>query len=133
MPSSIREACSPVSCTPTLELLSRLFESSAPLTWRSPPLDMVFRWSRVRVSRKTTSSRCHSFVRLIVGADSGVIGFRAWVRAFLRAPVPIVFLPGGLHLRTIPGHRKVNSVDIGTADKVCVAALALLVQLAGIA
>ena len=59
------------------------------------------------------------------GRDSGVIGFRAWVRAFCRAGVPIVFLPGGLHLPTIPPHRKVNSVDLGTADKVCVAALAL--------
>jgi predicted butyrate kinase (DUF1464 family) len=59
------------------------------------------------------------------GHESGVIGFRAWVRAFRRAAVPIVFLPGGLHLPTIPPHRKVNSIDIGTADKVCVAALAL--------
>jgi predicted butyrate kinase (DUF1464 family) len=59
------------------------------------------------------------------GNDSGVVGFRAWVRSFLRAGVPTVFLPGGLHLPTIPPHRKVNSIDIGTADKVCVAALAL--------
>ena len=59
------------------------------------------------------------------GHDSGVIGFRAWVRAFLRSGVSIIFLPGGLHLPTIPPHRKVNSVDLGTADKVCVAALAL--------
>ncbi len=67
-----------------------------------------------------------SLVRLADrGRESGVIGFRAWVRAFCRTDVPIVFLPGGLHLPTIPPHRKVNSVDIGTADKVCVAALAL--------
>ena len=39
--------------------------------------------------------------------------------------MPLVFLPGGLHLPTIPAHRKVNSVDLGTADKVGVAALAL--------
>ena len=62
------------------------------------------------------------------GHDSGVIGFRAWVRAFLRSGVSIIFLPGGLHLPTIPPHRKVNSVDLGTADKVCVAALARLVR-----
>jgi predicted butyrate kinase (DUF1464 family) len=39
--------------------------------------------------------------------------------------VPLLFLPGGFHLPTIPPHRKVNSIDLGTADKVCVAALAL--------
>jgi predicted butyrate kinase (DUF1464 family) len=59
------------------------------------------------------------------GRESGVAGFRAWVRAFLRSGTPLVFLPGGLHLATIPAHRKVNTVDVGTADKVAVAALAL--------
>jgi predicted butyrate kinase (DUF1464 family) len=59
------------------------------------------------------------------GRESGVIGFRAWVRAFLRSKAPVVFLPGGLHLPTIPAHRKANAVDVGTADKVAVAALAL--------
>jgi predicted butyrate kinase (DUF1464 family) len=57
--------------------------------------------------------------------ESGVVGFRAWVRAFVRTHQPIVFLPGGFHLPTIPPHRKVNSVDLGTPDKICVAALAL--------
>ncbi len=59
------------------------------------------------------------------GRDSGVIGFRAWVRAFVGSGAPLVFLPGCLHLPTIPAHRKVNAVDLGTADKVAVAALAL--------
>jgi predicted butyrate kinase (DUF1464 family) len=59
------------------------------------------------------------------GRDSGVIGFRSWVRSFVRSGAPLVFLPGGLHLATIPAHRKVGAVDLGTADKVAVAALAL--------
>lgn len=59
------------------------------------------------------------------GRDAGVIGFRAWVRAFVRSGVPLVFLPGGYHLPSIPAHRKFGSVDLGTADKVAVAALAL--------
>jgi predicted butyrate kinase (DUF1464 family) len=59
------------------------------------------------------------------GRDQGVIGFRSWVRAFLRSGAPLVFLPGGWHLPTIPAHRKANSVDVGTADKLCVTALAL--------
>ena len=59
------------------------------------------------------------------GTDSGVIGFRSWVRAFLASGVPTVFLPGGIHLPTIPPHRKANGIDLGTADKVAVVALAI--------
>lgn len=59
------------------------------------------------------------------GRDSGVIGFRSWVRAFVRSGAPLVFLPGGFHLPTIPAHRKAGCIDLGTADKVAVAALAL--------
>jgi predicted butyrate kinase (DUF1464 family) len=59
------------------------------------------------------------------GRDSGVVGFRAWVRAFVRSGRPLVFLPGGFHLPTIPAYRKANALDLGTADKVAVAALAL--------
>lgn len=59
------------------------------------------------------------------GRDSGVIGFRSWVRAFVGSGAPLVFLPGGFHLPTIPAHRKAGAIDLGTADKVAVAALAL--------
>src|SRR5215470_5800872 len=37
--------------------------------------------------------------------------------------LPAVLLPGVVHLDSVPAHRKVNRVDMGTADKVCVAAL----------
>ena len=36
-----------------------------------------------------------------------------------------MFLPGVVHLATVPAHRKVNRIDMGTADKVCVAALGI--------
>lgn len=62
------------------------------------------------------------------GRAMGVIGFRGWVRALLATGVSAVFLPGGIHLPTIPPHRKVNAIDLGTADKVAVAALALHVH-----
>jgi predicted butyrate kinase (DUF1464 family) len=59
------------------------------------------------------------------GQDGGIIGFRAWVRALAASGLPVVFLPGGIHLATVPAHRKANTIDLGTADKVAVAALAL--------
>ncbi len=59
------------------------------------------------------------------GSGVGLIGFRAWVRALAASALPVVFLPGGIHLPTIPAHRKLNTIDMATPDKVAVAALAL--------
>jgi predicted butyrate kinase (DUF1464 family) len=55
----------------------------------------------------------------------GVLGFSAVVRALQESRLPIVFLPGAIHLPTVPAHRKINRVDLGSADKLAVAALAL--------
>ena len=43
---------------------------------------------------------------------SGVVGFRAGCRAFLRAGVPTISLPGGLHLRTIPPQLSMVSAEL---------------------
>jgi predicted butyrate kinase (DUF1464 family) len=59
------------------------------------------------------------------GGDLGVLGFRSFVRAIVATGHPSVFLPGLIHLPSVPGHRKVNTIDLGTPDKLCVAALAL--------
>jgi predicted butyrate kinase (DUF1464 family) len=58
----------------------------------------------------------------------GIAGMRSIVRALLAARLPLVFGPGAIHLPTVPAHRKWNRVDIGTADKVASAALAIADQ-----
>lgn len=55
----------------------------------------------------------------------GVRGLKGHIRTILASGVPVVFLPGGIHLPTIPAHRKLNAMDMGTPDKLCVVALAL--------
>jgi predicted butyrate kinase (DUF1464 family) len=65
------------------------------------------------------------------GRERGVIGFRSCVRVLAGSGLPLVFLPGGIHLPTIPVHRKLNSIDMGTADKVAVAALAARIDSTG--
>ncbi len=106
-------------------LLARLFETWAPISLVAAPSGYG-----LPLVHGESLSEDHLEQMSLVRPDDrdremGVIGFRAWVRAFQSSGVPIIFLPGGLHLPTIPAHRKVNSIDVGTADKVCVAALAL--------
>jgi predicted butyrate kinase (DUF1464 family) len=55
----------------------------------------------------------------------GVLGFSSVLRALRASELPVVVLPGVIHLPTVPAHRKINRIDLGTADKLCVAALAL--------
>ena len=62
------------------------------------------------------------------GARAGVGGLRAMVRALIGAGLPLVFGPGAIPLPTVPDHRKWNRIDLGTADKVCSAALCIVDQ-----
>ncbi len=58
--------------------------------------------------------------------DTGGIGrLRSFARQMAASGLPVVFVPGVVHLDTVPAHRKINRVDLGTADKVCAAALAV--------
>jgi predicted butyrate kinase (DUF1464 family) len=47
------------------------------------------------------------------------------MRALGRLEVPVVFTPGVVHLTSVPAHRKVNRIDMGTADKLCAVVLAI--------
>src|SRR5260370_32774507 len=59
------------------------------------------------------------------GESGGIAGLGALVRALARSTLPVVLTPGVVHLASVPAHRKVNRVDMGTAEKVCTTALAI--------
>jgi predicted butyrate kinase (DUF1464 family) len=61
-------------------------------------------------------------------ADAGVGGMRSLLRALAGSGLPVVFGPGVIHLPSVPPHRKYNRIDMGTADKVCAAAYAIVDQ-----
>jgi predicted butyrate kinase (DUF1464 family) len=61
-------------------------------------------------------------------ADAGVGGMRSLLRALAGNGLPVVFGPGVIHLPSVPPHRKYNRIDMGTADKVCAAAYAIVDQ-----
>ena len=62
------------------------------------------------------------------GARAGIGGMRAMIRALIGAGLPLVFGPGAIHLPTVPEYRKWNRIDLGTADKICSAALCIADQ-----
>jgi len=52
-------------------------------------------------------------------------GIRMVIRLMQTEGFPVYFTPGVIHLPTVPAFRKANKMDMGTADKVCCAALAI--------
>lgn len=59
------------------------------------------------------------------GESGGIGGLRALTRHLATRGLPLIFLPGVIHLDTVPAHRKLNRVDLGTADKLCATALGI--------
>jgi predicted butyrate kinase (DUF1464 family) len=55
----------------------------------------------------------------------GIGGLSRLARLLAATGLPVVFTPGVIHLPTVPVHRKLNRVDLGTADKVAAAALGI--------
>ncbi len=62
------------------------------------------------------------------GAGVGITGMRTLMRELARSGLPVVFGPGVIHLPSVPRHRKYNRIDLGTADKVCSVAYAIVDQ-----
>lgn len=59
------------------------------------------------------------------GQDAIVGGMHRLLQALKQSTLPVFFAPAVIHLDTVPAHRKVNRIDMGTADKLCAAALGI--------
>jgi predicted butyrate kinase (DUF1464 family) len=74
-----------------------------------------------------------SALMMLVRADEstatvGIGGMKGLIRRLIATGAPLIFTPGVIHLPTVPSYRKANRIDMGTADKVCSAALAIVEQ-----
>src|SRR6266536_772284 len=96
---------------------------------RDAPLDLVAGPSGYGLPLTAVRDLTETDLRLAYmaakGESGGIGGLRALMRALKPAPFPIVLTPGVIHLASVPPHRKVNRVDMGTADKVCACVLAV--------
>lgn len=93
------------------------------------PLDVVAGPSGyglpLRRARDLTETDLRLAYLAMDGEAGGIGGLRSLARALAASELPVMFTPGVIHLGTVPEHRKVNRVDMGTADKVCATALAV--------
>lgn len=116
---------------PTVEALAdpSLMVSILADAHRAAPLDMVAGPSGYGLPMTEVHRLSDDDIRLaylaVDGEAGGIGGLRALIRALAELPISIVLTPGVIHLASVPAYRKVNRVDMGTADKLCVAALAI--------
>lgn len=96
---------------------------------KAAPLDLVAGPSGYGLPLTAAGDLTDTDVRLAYlaaeGEPGGIGGLRSLVRTLARSSIPVVLTPGVVHLESVPPHRKMNRVDMGTADKVCAAALAI--------
>ena len=103
-------------------ILISLLESLAPLELVIGPSGYGL---PLKAARDLTDTDLRLAFLAASGEPGGIGGLRALVRALGASGLPVMLTPGVIHLQSVPVHRKVNRVDMGTADKVCAAALAI--------
>jgi predicted butyrate kinase (DUF1464 family) len=95
----------------------------------SSPVDLVAGPSGYGLPLKKLRDVTETELRLAClaprGEGGGIGGLASLMRALAQVSVPVVVTPGVVQLATVPPHRKINRVDMGTADKVCAVALAV--------
>ena len=96
---------------------------------RASPLDLVVGPSGYGLPLTKARDLTESDIRLAClaprGESGGIGGLSALMRALATSSAPVVMTPGVVHLVSVPAHRKINRVDMGTADKVCAVVLAI--------
>jgi predicted butyrate kinase (DUF1464 family) len=118
---------------PTAEALS---DSAAFIDWltASGPPELVVGPSGyglpLRPAREATEDDLRLAFLVPDGESGGIGGLRGLARKLAASALPVVYVPGVIHLDTVPGHRKLNRVDLGTADKLCAAVLGIHEQCA---
>jgi len=63
--------------------------------------------------------------------DIGIMVYSAMTQTAIemkRRGWPVCYIPGTIQLPTVPTHRKINKLDIGTVDKMCICALGVYDQ-----
>lgn len=58
-----------------------------------------------------------------------LLGLGSILRLIKEENIPAIIVPGVKHMETIPRHRKINKIDMGTADKLCTSVVGIRDQM----
>lgn len=112
-----------ISASP--RLLLDLLQEAAPLDMIVGPSGYGLPW----IAAKDLGPREVNLLLLSEERDSGrdavIGGMRGLLDLLKSSGLPVFFCPSVIHLPTVPPHRKVNRIDMGTADKLCAVALGI--------
>jgi predicted butyrate kinase (DUF1464 family) len=106
-------------------------EALAHLLMRARPLDLVVGPSGYGLPLKHISELTDDdlFQSVLVRPDDVeipvLVGLTRAVKKLKNTGLNIIFIPGVVQLPTVPEYRKINAIDMGTADKLCCAVLAV--------
>ena len=92
------------------------------------PLDMIVGPSGYGIPTKSIKDMTEDDIGRMIPLDTKVAvneGIKNALIEMKRREMPVYFTPGVIHLATVPSYRKWNKFDMGTADKVCCAALGI--------
>ncbi|MFC1909840.1 DUF1464 family protein [Chloroflexota bacterium] len=92
------------------------------------PLDMISGPSSYGMPVTPIRDMTDKDMNMMVPDDKSIPlydGIRMVLKLMQKEELPVWFTPGVIHLSTVPSFRKANKIDMGTADKVCIAALAI--------
>lgn len=93
------------------------------------PLDIVIGPSGYGIPITSINDASENDLDLMLPKKSGKVPVNEAIKSFFYSAkdnkLPLCFTPGVIHLPTVPAYRKANKLDMGTADKLCCAVLAL--------
>ncbi len=107
-------------------------EILADMLQQAAPVDMIVGPSGYGLPWVKAQDLTNEQMKLIVlsderdrGQDAIIGGMHGILQKLKDSGLPVWYAPAVIHLSTVPEHRKVNSIDMGTADKLCAAALGI--------
>jgi predicted butyrate kinase (DUF1464 family) len=110
------------------QILVDLLKSAAPVDIIIAPSGYGLPWVRIQEFGPRELFQYMLAGKRGQGKSSPLGGMARIVELLRESDLPVYFMPAVIHLPTVPEHRKVNKIDMGTADKLCCAALGVYDQ-----